>query len=60
MPGDLHTMTHTMEWAYGSSNEILSEWDAGPTYLVQRLWGTGGPSYMSKSSLIVNLENLGS
>ena len=53
-----HTL-HTMRCAHGSSNEILSEWDPGPTYIVQRLLDPGGPSYTSRSSFPVNLENLG-
>ena len=38
MLGNLHVMAHTMGCVHGSSNEILSEWDPGPTYVVQSLW----------------------
>ena len=38
-----------MGCVHGSSNGILSEWDPGPTYVVQRLWDPGGPSYTSRS-----------
>ena len=50
-------MLHTMRCAHGSINEILFEWDARPTYLVQRLWDPGGPSYTSRSHVPTNLEN---
>ena len=49
----------TMRCAHGSNTEILFEWDPGPTYLVQRLWDPGGPSYTSRSSISPNLEKLG-
>ena len=48
-----------MRCAHGSNNEILSEWDHGPTYVVQRLWDPGGPSYTSRSSVPISLEKLG-
>ena len=59
MLGDPHVATCTMGCAYGSSNKILSEWDPGPTYLLQRLWDPGGPSYTSISYSILDLEKLG-
>ena len=34
--GDLHVVLCTMRCAHGSNYKILSEWDAGPTYVVQR------------------------
>ena len=34
------------------------EWDPGPTYVVQRLWDTGGPSYSSRSSVPTDLDKL--
>ena len=40
----------TMRCAHESINEILMEWDPGPTYVVQRLWDPGGPTYSSRSS----------
>ena len=49
----------TMRCAQGSINQILLEWDLGPTYLVQRLWDPGGPSYSSRSSVSTDLEKLG-
>ena len=45
MLGDLHVVTYTMGCVHGSSNEIQSEWDPGPSYLVQRLWDPVGPHY---------------
>ena len=48
-----------MECAHGSSNKILSQWDPGPSYVVQRLWDPGGPSDTSISSFPIILENLG-
>ena len=59
MLGKHHVVAHTMECAHGSCNEILSEWDPGPTYPVQSLWDPDGPSYTSKSSFPIDLENLG-
>ena len=50
---------HTMRCAHGSINEILLEWDPGPTYVVQRLWDPGGPSYSSRSSVPTDLDKLG-
>ena len=32
--------------------------DPGPTYLVQRLWDPGGPSYTSRSSVPMDLDKL--
>ena len=49
----------TMRCVHGSNYEILTEWDPGPIYLVQRLWDPGGPSYTSRSSVPINLEKLG-
>ena len=48
-----------MRCAHGSINEILLEWDPGPTYVVQRLWDPGGPSYSSRSSVPTDLDRLG-
>ena len=50
---------HTMGCAHGSINEILVEWDPGPTYVVQRLWDPGGPTYRSVSSVPSDLDKLG-
>ena len=52
-------MPCTMSCVHGSNNEILFEWDPGPTYLVQRLGDPGGPSYTSRSSVPIDLEKLG-
>ena len=52
-------MLCTMRCAHRSINEILLEWDPGPTYLVQRLWDPGGPSYRSRSHVHTDLEKLG-
>ena len=49
----------TMRCAHGSIAKILREWDPGPTYLVQRLWDPGGPSYTSRSSVPMDLDKLG-
>ena len=49
----------TMRCAHGSINEILMEWDPGPTYLVQRLWDPGGPTYSSRFSVPTDLHKLG-
>ena len=59
MLGDPHVMMHTVRSVHGSSNKILSLWDPGPTYVVQRLWDPGGPSYTSRSSFPIHLEELG-
>ena len=48
-----------MRCAQGSIHQIPLEWDPGPTYLVQRLWDPGGPSYSSGSSIPMDLEKLG-
>ena len=57
---DLPVVNYTMGCVcHGSSNEIQSEWDPGHTYHVERLWEPGGPSYMSTSCYIVDLERLG-
>ena len=48
----------TMRCAHGSNSEIQTEWDPGPTYVVQRLWEPGGPSYISRSSLPIDLDKL--
>ena len=48
-----------MRCTHGSTNEILLEWDPGPTYVVQRLWDPGGPSYSSRSSVPTDLDMLG-
>ena len=57
--GDPHVVPCTMRCAHGSNNEILSEWDPAPIYVVQRLWDPGGPNYNSGSSFPINLEKLG-
>ena len=57
--GVFQVMLHTMRCVHGSINEILLEWDPGPTYLVQRLWDPGGPSYSSRSSVPTDLDELG-
>ena len=59
MLGVFQVTSHTMRCAHGSINEILLEWDPGPTHLVQRLWDPGGPSYSSRSSVPVDLEKIG-
>ena len=48
-----------MRCAHGSIDEILIEWDSGPTYLVQRIWDPGGPTYSSRSSVPTDLDELG-
>ena len=48
-----------MRCAHGSINEILMEWDPGPTYVVQRLWDPGEPTYSSRSSVPTDLDELG-
>ena len=52
-------MPCAMRCAHGSNNKILIEWDPVPTYIVQRLWSPGGPSYTSRSSVPTHLENPG-
>ena len=49
----------TMRWVHDSINEILMEWDPGPTYVVQRLWDPGGPTYASRSNAPTDLDKLG-
>ena len=44
-----------MRYAHESINEIILEWDPGPTYVVQRLWDPGGPTYSSRSSVHTDL-----
>ena len=41
----------SMRCAQGSINQILLEWDPGPTYLDKMLWDPGGPSYRSRSHI---------
>ena len=48
-----------MRGAHGSNSKILSEWDPGPTYVVQRLWDPSGLSYTCKLGIPINLEILG-
>ena len=45
-----------MRHVHGSNKEILFKWDRGPTYVFQRLWDPGGPSYTSRSSVPTDLE----
>ena len=59
MLGVFHVMSHTMRCAHGSINKILTEWDPGPTYDVQRLWDPGGSTYSSRSSVPTNLDKQG-
>ena len=59
MLGAFQVTLHTMRCAHGSNYEIQTEWDTGPTYVVQRLWDPGGPSYTSRSSIPIDLEKLG-
>ena len=59
MLGVFQVMSCTMQCAYGSINEILMDWDPGPTYVVQRLWDPGGPTYSSRSSVPTDLDKLG-
>ena len=56
--GDPNVPACAMGCVHGSINEILSKWDPGPTYIVQRLWDPGGPSYTSRSSFTINLEKI--
>ena len=46
MIGVLHVVPCTVRCAHGSNYKILSEWDPGPTYVVQRLWDPSGPTYL--------------
>ena len=57
--GVFQVMLHTMRCVHGSINEILMEWDPGPTYIVQRLWDPGGPTYSSRTSVPIDLDKLG-
>ena len=59
MLGVFQVTSHTMRCAHGSINEIQMEWDPGPTYVVQRLWDPGGPTYSSRSSVPTDLDKLG-
>ena len=59
MLGVFQVMSCTMRCAHGSIAKILLEWDPGPTYLVQRLWDPGGPTYSSRSSVPMDLDKLG-
>ena len=59
MLGVFQVASHTMRHAHGSINEILMEWDPGPTYDVQRLWDTGRPTYSSRSHVPIDLDKLG-
>ena len=45
-----------MRCLHGSSNEIQTELDNGPIYVVQRLWDLGGPSYSSRLSFPIDLK----
>ena len=56
--GVFQVALHTMRCVDGSNYKILSEWDPGPIYNVQRVWDTGGPIYTSRSSVPIDLENL--
>ena len=59
MLGVFQVALHTMRCAHGSINKILMEWDPGPTYVVQRLWDPGGPTYSSRSIVPTDLDKLG-
>ena len=59
MLGVFQVALHTMRCVHGSMNEILMEWDPGPTYDVQRLLDPGGPAYSSRSSVPTDLDKLG-
>ena len=50
---------HLQNYVLSVFQVMLPEWDPGPTYVVQRLWDPGGPNYPSRSSIPINLENLG-
>ena len=57
--GVFQVMLGTMRCVHGSINKIPLECDPGPTYVVQRLWDPGGPSYSSRSSVPTDLDKLG-
>ena len=57
--GVFQVMSCTMRCVHGFINEILVEWDPGPTYDVQGLWDPGGPAYSSRSSVATDLDKLG-
>ena len=59
MLGVFQVVLHTMRCAHGSINKIQMEWDPEPTYVVQRLWDPGGPTYSSRSSVPTDLDKLG-
>ena len=59
MLGGFQVALCTMRCAHRSINDILMEWDPGPTYAVQRLWDPGGPTYSSRSSVPTDLDKLG-
>ena len=58
MLGVFQVVLHTMRCVDGSTTKILLEWDPGPTYLVQRLWDPGGPSYSSRSHVPTDPEKI--
>ena len=49
---------HTMRCVHGSIAKILTEWDPGPTCLVQKIWDPGGSTYSSRSSVPTDLDKL--
>ena len=57
--GVFQVMSCTMRCVHGSINTILLEWDPGPTYVVERLWDHGGPSYSSRSCVPTDLDKPG-
>ena len=57
--GVFQVMSRNMRCVLRSINEILLEWDPGHTYVVQRLWDPGGPTYSSRSSVPTDLDKLG-
>ena len=57
--GVFQVMSCTMRCAHGSIDEILMEWDPGPTNVVQRLWDPGGPSHSSRSIVPTDVDELG-
>ena len=59
MLGVFQVTLHTMRCVLGSIAKILIEWDPGPTYVVQRRWDPGGPSYSSRSSVPTDRDKLG-
>ena len=59
MVGLFQVVSHTKRCVPGSINEILFKWDPESTYLVQGLWDPGGPSYSSRSSDPMDLDNQG-